>query len=216
MMKPVSKYFIVRHGKLSLPYKDHGEMPISVLSDLASGRLNPPIDTEYTRTLVKKVVSDFPEILSSKIIYASMIPRTGETAALFQDEIEKATGLRPPLETFSELDEISFDLTKLFKGSEGIASVNSAVFRGMVSGKHAEPYADTFARIQVFFNRIASTEGTKLIIAHDFIMRIIEIFIKNRGKVLQSIGLDDLEGTKRNTYVRGFATDSAFNTFAAL
>ncbi len=215
-MKPVSKYFIVRHGKLFLPYKDHNEMPVSVLSDLANGKLNPPIDEEYSKSLVKKIISDFPEILSSKIIYASTIPRTGETAVLFQDEIERATGIRPPLEKFSELDEVSFDLVKLFTGGEGIAAINSDVFRGMASGKHAEFYADTFVRVKSFFNKVAVTPGAKLVIAHDFIMRIIEIFIRNKGNIPPTIDLNSLEATKRNTYVRGFATDDSFETFAPL
>jgi len=75
MIKSSSKYFILRHGKLSLPFKDHSEMPVSVLSELGSGKLNPPIDREYSMTLVKKIIFDFPKILSTKIIYTSFIPK---------------------------------------------------------------------------------------------------------------------------------------------
>ncbi|MBI2475798.1 MAG: histidine phosphatase family protein [Candidatus Taylorbacteria bacterium] len=216
MIKNSSRYFILRHGKLSLPFKDHSEMPISTLSDLGSGKLNPPIEKDRTTLLIKEVTANFPEILSSKFIYASTIPRTGETAILFQDEIEKVSGVRPPLKKFSELDEVSFDLGKLFEGGEGIAAVNSSVFRGMVSGKNAEFYVDTFARVQSFFNEIASKDGVKLVVAHDFIMRIIEIFIKNKGKIPRSIELNTLEQTKRNTYVKGFITDSNFEDFTPI
>ena len=191
-------------------------MPISVLSGLGDRKLNPPIDMEYSTILVKKLISNFPEILLSKVIYTSTIPRTGETALIFQNEIEKVTGVRPPVKKFSELDEISFDLAKLFKGGDGIAAVNSAVFRGMVSGEDAEFYVSTFDRIKRFFDDIFSIDDTKLIIAHDFIMRIIEIFIKNKGKIPQSIDLNCLEQTKRNTYVRGFMTNSNFKDFTPI
>lgn len=216
MIKHSSKYFILRHGKLSLPYKDHSEMPASVLSDLGNRKLSPPIDKGYSMLLIKKVITDFPDILSSKIIYASTIARTGETAALFQDEIEKSMGIRPPVQKVRELDEVSFDLGKLFKRDEGIAALNNAVFRGMISGRSAEFYGDTFARVQSLFNHIKFMDGTKLIIAHDFIMRIIEIFIKNKGKIPKVMKLSALEKTKRNTYVRGFVTDSVFTEFTPI
>lgn len=213
MTRLSNKYFIVRHGKLSLPYKDHSEMPISVLSELGNKKLNPPIDREYSTVLVREMVTDFPEILSSVTICASTIPRTGETAELFQDEIEKTTGVRPPIEIFSELDEVYFNLSKLHHGGKGIVALNRSVFRSMVSGKDAESYKDIFMRVQRFFNKIALAPGTKLVIAHDFIMRIVEIFVKNRGKIPQSITLNTLEETKRNTYVRGFMIDTDFTEF---
>lgn len=213
LMNSNSKIFFVRHGKLSLPFKGHEEMPISVLSDLGNGKLNPPVDVEYTKSLAKDLLAKFPETLSSDIIYTSTIPRTEETAGIFQTEIERTTGFCPLIHKVSELDEVSFDLAKLFNGGSGIDAVNTAVFRGMISGKDAEFYEGTFNRVKRFFDQIAPTTGVKLIITHDFIMRVIEIFIRNNGQITKSIDLNSLEKTKRNTYVRGFATDSSFSKF---
>ena len=45
----------LRHSKLLLPYKDHGEMPFSVLSKLGLQELNPPIDMVYTVKRLKEL-----------------------------------------------------------------------------------------------------------------------------------------------------------------
>ena len=40
--------FFIRHSKLLLPYKNHSEMPFKVLADLASEKLNPSVDEQFT------------------------------------------------------------------------------------------------------------------------------------------------------------------------
>lgn len=52
--------FFVRHGKLSLPYQDHGEMPFEVLVDLASGRMNPSIDIAFMGKAILELTDNLP------------------------------------------------------------------------------------------------------------------------------------------------------------
>lgn len=224
-MKEKNNLIFLRHSKLSLPYKDHGEMPFSVLSDLGLEKLNPSIDKDYTQ---KRIEELFEKVTFEKVkrMYVSPSRRTQETGALIKDCIKNEQTQKNKCTVLSYLKEIYFDLEKLdsvFNGQtmmkeKGIHGINSLVFKGMIAGIHTEPVKDAYERAGALFNEIKMLpeNGTVILITHDFFMRIIEIYIHRKGVAYYPITLEELEATKRSTYLSGFSTNISLSTFSII
>jgi broad specificity phosphatase PhoE len=221
IMTANNKIFFVRHGKLSLPFKDHSVIPFSVLATLGRNELEPPIDMEVTKSFAESFLKLVPQDEITKI-FSSPSKRCQETATMIKDLLCKTEQRNIEIITVPEIREVFFDLDGLAKSfnyssSQGIDGVNTLVFQGMLAGKQAETFSDSFKRVTKFFDILKQEKvGTYIVVTHDFIMRVIEIFIKNKGQVTISIGLETLEGTKRNTYVRGFETDMENLSFSPI
>jgi broad specificity phosphatase PhoE len=215
-MNSKSDLIFVRHGKLSLPYADHSEMPFSVLADLGLGTMNPPLDATYTNERIRELAKTI-DLHSFKKIYASPSPRCQETAAL----IAAFIGTDISIETRPELSEVHFDLYKLDETMDvkkeielkGIAAVNTAVFRAMVSGIGAEPIEQVYERVERFF-QVSGPENT-IAITHDFVMRIIEIYIR-RAAEFTPLTVGELEATQRNSYLSGFLVQGSSGTLRSI
>jgi hypothetical protein len=78
----------------------------------------------------------------------------------------------------------------------------------MISGENCETIFNAYKRIETLFTKIDKREKS-LFITHDFFMRVIEIYIKDKKRKCSSITFNDLKNTKRNLYLHGFATDSS-------
>lgn len=210
--------FFIRHGKLLLSYKDHSEMPFEVLADLASLKLNPPIDKEFIESEMTKLSEIIP-FNSIEKIYASPSKRCGDSANFVNNFIFENHGRKLNPITVQELSEVSFDLGKIYKRNKenfSIESVNDAVFGAMVSeNKNCEPAASAYHRVDNLFGSIPKGSIT-LFITHDYIMRIFEVYIKNQGDARHNVTYEDLVSTGRNAYLRGFATDATLRRFLIL
>ena len=211
-------YYFVRHGKLNLPYKNHGEMPFEVLVDLASGKLSPPIDEKITRPLIERI-SMFVPFKRLEKIYTSPSRRCKETASLVSDYIEKKFQRRPRIIILQELKEIHFDLKKIYALPPkpiSIEAINQSVFRAMLSGNGAKPIKEAYSRIRKIFSTL-KREGTEetMLITHDFLMRAIEIYSENGG-VPKRTTHEDLLQTQRNSYLQGFAVQLSPRKFLPL
>lgn len=204
--------FFARHGKLLLPYKNHGEMPYGVIADLASKKLNPPIDKKFSLGLIK-IMSKIIPLEKIVKIYASPSKRCQETAALIENFIKKYFNNDVAIDTMFELKEIDFDLRKIYSLPDSdnfdIKKINNKVFEAMARGKNCELASDVYKRVDKIFSVLKEKDDTKksLLITHDFFMRIIEIYINNKGKKKVLITHNKLKNTKRNGYLSGFATD---------
>jgi broad specificity phosphatase PhoE len=218
-MKNDLSLFFVRHGKLTLPYKDHSEMPLNVLADLASLKLNPPIDKEFALQQLSMLDAEIP-FRDIEKVYNSPSLRCQETAKFLSEFISKSHGRDVEPVIAEELKEIKFDLLKLLPHSNEsnfeISSLNETVLRGMAEGnKYCESAQDAYGRIGKFINSNIDA-GPTLFVTHDFIMRIIETYIRNKGEADHKVTYGDLKNTKRNLYLQGFATDSSFNKFVPI
>lgn len=207
--------FFIRHGKLSLPYKSHNEMPFGVIADLASRKSDPSIDRLYFFKLIKNVSEYLPLNKITKI-YASPSRRCCETASLISD-IAKKNGINcAAVNVLPELKEVNFDLRKICSVSDeehfDISKINDVVFEAMANGRHCENAAETYKRIDKIFSQIKETgsEEKILFITHDFFMRVIEIYIGNKGIKKDRITFEELRRTHRNGYLSGFAADREF------
>lgn len=209
--------FFVRHGKLLLPYKSHDEMPFKVLVDLALEKLNPPIDRDFTLPLIKDVLEIIPFRILGRI-YTSPSRRCQKTAKLISSFISQTFRKKPEVSILKGIQEIEFDLEKIYHPPNhkkfNIEAINNSVFAAMIDNKHCESVHDAYNRIEKVFKILKKNKKEKvLLVTHDFIMRVIEIYIKNQGKDNPSIAFEDLKNTKRNLYLRGFATDYSFTSF---
>ncbi len=215
MSKDYSLFFI-RHGKLLLPYKDHNEMPLSVLADLASSKLNPPIDSKFATEYIPRLANKIP-LASVKKIYASPSQRCQNTAQLIGQFILKSYNKNIHIVILPGLKEIHFDLLKLCAHSGAsqlnIESVNNAVFKAMVNGsEYCESAGNAYQKINELLDSDIAAESS-LFITHDFLMRVIEIYIGHGGASRHTITYDELQNTQRNLYLHGFATDFALEAF---
>lgn len=196
---------------MSLPYKNHGEMPFGIIADLASEKLNPSIDKAYCSKLLGSVSKN---ILLGEVseIYASPSKRCRETASLISDVIKKNYHKNILINTVLELKEIGFDLRKIYPLSENshfdIEKINNKVFRAMENGTDCELALETYKRVNSVFSLLKKRGDHEktLLITHDFYMRVVELYIRNKGRKKDQITHEELGSTQRNGYISGFGT----------
>lgn len=222
MAEKIPTYFFVRHSRLLLPYKDHSEMPFSVLSKLGLQELNPSIDMPYTLERLEELIARIP-LLDVDAVYTSPSKRTQDTGAVICAKIKEIKHKEMTGVVLPHLREVSFDLEKLgqaFDGEtlmkeRGIAGANTLVFKGMVSGTHADLVEATYERVGALFEEIKKLgNGKYIFLTHDFFMRVIEIYIHRKGAPYSAITIEHLEGTRRNTYLTGFSTNPQLDSFS--
>ncbi len=211
---PQARLIFLRHGKIDLPYASHDVMPYRVLVDLANRTLDPHLDfldaTERLEGL--KTLVPFDEV---DHIFVSPFVRCQDSAKLLAEQTEALTGAQPPIEILELLKETRMDLFSLFAHDldtpTNIPELNAMIHNEMLHGTHVEPIADSFARIQKLFEKLSTEVGTVICVSHDNIMRVIELFIRSKGAHdPKTVTLDELESTQRNSYLRGFMTDTEF------
>lgn len=210
------KIYFVRHGRLQLPYRDHGEMPPDVLARLGDKSLNPHIDAGFARKRWESLLAknDFSRIGQ---IYASPSLRCVETGQILGELIAEKYGKRLQVLIEPQLREAAFDLKKILslngEPAPRIEDINAAVLRAIIAGKRAEPLDSCFARVKDVFERLVfESPASSMFITHDFIMRVIELFIRFKGE-RNAFNENNLLSTRRNSYVGGFATSSKLSEF---
>lgn len=210
MVKNKEVYFI-RHGKLLLNYKNHADMPMHILADLASKKIDPPIDSLFLKKNINKLSKIIP-FGKLDVIYASPSKRCRESAEFISDYINKKDNKKIPIITSLELKEVKFDLHKIYKGKNKVVfkNLNDDVFKAMVTGVGSESAKTAQMRINKFMNKIKKNKSKRiLVISHDFVMRVIEIYAKNNG-AKGGISLVNLKDTQRNDYLNGFGINVNF------
>lgn len=200
--------YFIRHGKLNLPYKDHSEMPIDVLADLASQKLNPPIDTEHTGPAIQELSQQIP-FEKINVIYASPSSRCQSTAKIIAEQLTQ----QPHVVSLENLQEVHFDLVKLLeeagitKDNFELSLLNELVLKGIINSPNCEPIQSCQQRINTFFQQILSSEHEHILcVAHDFVMRVIELYIKNQGATSEYTE-EAILNTHHNGYLKGFVTN---------
>ncbi len=201
--------YFLRHGKLDLPYSSHDVMPFEVLADLASGQMDPPVDEKATREFVRQTFEPLGN-LGVTAIYSGPSRRSRETAALIKQCLEENGGGEIATAVLSALREIDFDLRRIYKvlpSKIDITDVNRKVFEAMVSGEGAEVIGGAGLRVQEIFRTTGDLGTNAVLVTHDFLVRVIELYIRRAG-ALGAVSCDDLLGTRRNLYLQGFATEN--------
>ncbi len=198
-------YFFKRHGKLDLPYQDHDHMPPEILQALGNKTLSPGID----RNFINNFFSDekIEPLLECAKIFTSPIRRCQETAVFLSEKIFQKTGKKISIIIDENLREVDFNLEKIKQknnySAQSIFDVNALVLEAIFLGEQAESLPVCYERLQTFFiSKIFLENPSSIIISHDFIMRIIELFFAKKS--VSEITLSDLLTTQRNDYLCGF------------
>ncbi|MBP7992084.1 MAG: histidine phosphatase family protein [Candidatus Magasanikbacteria bacterium] len=198
-------YFFKRHGKLDLPYQDHNHMPPEILQALGNKTLSPGID----RNFINNFFSDekIEPLLECAKIFTSPIRRCQETAVFLSEKIFQKTGKKISIIIDENLREVDFNLEKIKQknnySAQSIFDVNALVLEAIFLGEQAESLPVCYERLQTFFiSKIFLENPSSIIISHDFIMRIIELFFAKKS--VSEITLSDLLTTQRNDYLCGF------------
>lgn len=216
-MEEEKAYIFLRHGKLDLPYADHSEIPFSVFRDLGTGALNAHIDTQFVSNRISILLSR-PDFSRIRVIYASPSQRCQETASLFATLASIPT---EDIRTAPEISEVHFDLDMIDK-HESVRSalkignmnvVNGAVFTAMLTGKGSETLMAAYERADDFLSKLSKSPEKSVCITHDFLMRLIELRLRYNRLDVRKISIDKLNGTQRNGYLCGFATDAQMAAF---
>ncbi|MBI5222602.1 MAG: phosphoglycerate mutase family protein [Candidatus Magasanikbacteria bacterium] len=205
--------FFIRHGKLALPYENHAAMPREVLVALGLKKLNPSVEKKYIDKQMQLFLKSSIPLANIQRIYTSPSRRCIETGNQLSDYIKKTNGQRIKQVVSPNLREIYFELDKILHSRPAPSntdSLNNAIISAMSTAHFCESADSGLLRITSFFAELHDFSKPAIIVAHDFIMRIVELFIRHRGTATYQITIDDLLSTQRNDYLRGFATDSRF------
>lgn len=208
-------HLFLRHGKLDLPYRDHADMPRHVIVDLASGRLNPQIDQPFTEALIRARLGTGTWSGPVKI-FTSPSQRTQETGRIVERILREQGVDVIFVGVLQELAESGFNANALLSLEEPVdmAALNRRVLEGMVTGQHAEPLLGIWDRVTRLFARLEADPSPCICITHDFIMRVIELAIRNGMNADPGMfTAEDLFTTQRNTYLYGFGADQSFKHF---
>ena len=189
-------------------------MPFSVLADLASCKLNPPINTKFAAERISKLADTIPLARIEKI-FTSPSQRCQDTAYHLKKFALENYGSDMGIVTLPELKEVSFDLMRLYPHKDvlevSIETVNDAVFRGMTNRSlSCESAENAYKRIDTIF-KSKITDNQILFVTHDFLMRVIEIYIKHGGVPRYPITYEELRNTRRNLYLFGLTTNPALD-----
>lgn len=202
------KYIFIRHGKLNLPYKNHSEMPLSVLAEIASGEMNPSIDIKFLNEKLPRLELVFKNI--DKIVVSSL-KRCVETGQIINKFIEQKTKNKIDFFVEDDLKEVSFDIKKIINDLDytpNLKQLNSLVFQaicGLIKG--AETSESVFNRINKVLKKHNTNDKVVLIITHSFLLETLEMYINNKN-VKNFNGLyEELLKSPKVNYLSGFTTD---------
>ena len=138
---------------------------------------------------------------------------------LLAERIEEVSKEKIIPSVLPELKEVDFNLNLIYPRLPDhidIEAMNRDVFRAMLSGIGAESIQTVCGRVESIFKFLGNGKPREIIlVTHDFLMRVIEIYVRSGGPPSQ-ITYEDLLRTNRNLYLRGFATDSLFSKVQAL
>lgn len=185
-----------------------------MLRELGLATLNPPMDDFFARVRTKELehVIDMKNISH---MFVSTSPRCQQTAKVLLRYL-RTINRTPDARFTPALREVHFDLDILNANNHlekemlefGIVPVNTAVFEGMISGIGCESISEVHERVDSLFKSLPPS-GNILLITHDFLMRVTELYIKG----ISHIDVNALEQTRRNGYMTGFATDEKLLAF---
>ncbi len=205
--------YFIRHGKPDVSFASYSEIPFSILCDLASGKLDPGINTEITESLLAPLLALVKEETQPAVLFVSPRQRAQETGRMIQEKANTA----PPV-ILQALGEASFDLAHCYSpGAEGVNmdALNEAVLRAMMTGEHAEALSAALERVEEVFRIVREQTVPTICVSHDFFLRAVELSIRHKGNVSE-IDPQELLQTRVNHPCCGFKTDTDFSTFVPI
>lgn len=190
----------IRHNRLSAPYDDYSRLTFEEICDLATHKIDPPIQ----RVTQSTIATQLAEIRPTVILCSDSI-RAIQTAAAIAKYIGKQTRVIQS----QNLREIYFDPSKLLTkeeyGKAGMQAIRSALFIGMTTGHGAESVEKIFARIEGLKKDIDNVKDENILcVTHSFYMRVLRLYFLEKITVPEKLTSDLLTRTVDHTYLDGF------------
>lgn len=208
------KLIFIRHGKADHAPNLSGEDYFDFLNKIAKREKDPKVDEEKTRQLISDYLSKRVDLGVIDFLATSPAGRCSATARLIQEYISANSSTPVCIQKDDNLLEVKFDLGKIYPESSiptGQASkMNSHVLTAMQTGRHSESYQEVEKRVERAINNFPKGKDI-LVVTHDFIMRVFEIYIKDIER-----GNNELFNTKKYGYLEGFETDRGLSYFKYL
>ena len=204
------KYIFIRHGKLDLPYKSHSEMPLSVLAEIASGRMNPSIDINFLNERLLKLE---PFLKNVDKIVTSSFKRCIETGQSIADFLEQKKKINYIAE--DDLKEVFFDIEKIVQDLDHIPNLpelNSLVFQAICGLREgSESSQSVINRVNGTLKKYGTDDKVVLIVTHSFLLEIMEMYINNKHIQNFNGSYEELLKSPKISYLSGFTTDKNLN-----
>lgn len=202
----------LRHGKLDLPYKNHKEMPFSMLNDIANSRTNPSIDINFLKKTLKYLE---PFLENVDCIVVSPFNRGIETGVIISNFIERKNKRKINIFIENDLREVFFDPEKIIDGLNYIPDLpqlNNLVFEAMSGLRNgAEASISAFNRIKKIIKKYNYSDKIILIITHSFLLETLEMYIKNKDIKNFHGSYEELIKVHKINYLSGFIIDKNLN-----
>ncbi len=206
------KYIFIRHGKLDLPYKNHSEMPISVLTEIASGKINPSIDFDFINERLLKLE---PYLRNIDKIVVSSSQRCVETGKTINEFLKQKAKNKINFFIESDITEVSFDVGKIISDLDytpNLKQLNILVFEA-ISGinEGAETSQSVFNRVKKVLKKYQADDQVILIVTHSFLLETLEMYINNKHVENFNGSFKELLKSSKVGYLNGFTTDADLN-----
>lgn len=212
MNNPNIKFIFIRHGKLDLPYKDHSEMPLSVIADLGTTKLDPGIDMNFLRNKAEILTNELPLEMIQRIV-VSTSQRCIETGSLIAHIIKQKTNRDLPIFQEENLREVRFDIMKIteeFDTKPELPELNKLIFQAMVGIREdSELASSALDRAINIIEKYKKEDGITLFITHSFMLEALQMYISNKNTRNPNKQYEILLNVPRIKYACGFTMNSS-------
>lgn len=197
------KVIFIRHAGLKYPYNNYDRLSLEQLDSLATGTVQPHINTRVAKAKIKKHIEDgFLVKNEVDAIYYSPTPRAEETAMILAGLLTA-----PKREELSCLKEITFSPKKLVTKNtfehQGMNAVRKALYRAIEQGVADESISTLLERIHRVQDLIVSDSNrTIVIVTHGFFMRLLQIVLLHDTS---TFSVKDQQQAVNYDYLQGFS-----------
>jgi broad specificity phosphatase PhoE len=192
-----NKIIFLRHGKIDLPYASHDVMPFAILNQLATQELDPSSDENYFISHKEVFLDLFRKFDFEHILYSPS--RRCLSLVSYLQKLEKYSKIDTML--IPELQEIKFDLTKMFSTQEiDLPKLKAEITNQLINkGSGVESLSEVILRIKKLLNLLPSS-GNILVLTHGYFMSVLVAYLECEGRITK----EALESTPRFNYFGGF------------
>ncbi len=194
----------LRHCMLNPPFDNYDVLSIDQLSQLSLQEIDPAIDKQKLPYLIDVSVIE----KSYDTIFHSPSLRAKQTAQYVGEMVQCHTIIES-----REVREIVFDPKRLVTQEEflelGLQAVRNGLFHALETDSNYEHRSEINTRLHTFFLKLSeSAFENVLIVTHGFLLRIIELGLKNRSIKHGKYTYAELTNATNYSYCKGFTIEN--------
>jgi len=219
----------LRHGDIAELSKliENGEKPpYDEFVKFVQGEIDPPVEEEATRVLIRNKLKDQQESRKFDLIICSPALRAQQTSELIKQELDLNCEIHHS-EYLREIKMPMDDITpEFYNNAKDVHEVRAKFIESFLGGKKVdEDIVDTFKRASNFltyFRRVRKwTTHQPLMVTHGMFSRFVDLATKHQGEELndeqiKSLVQQELKQTRRPDTLGGFTLSSSTEGFKIL